>query len=160
MGGSGLAAEGRDDLWGYLVNLAEHTWHSSVRGMDGRLPECSLFLETVPSLLNSISTMAGVGGRGGARMGRLWLDPRQAYIDRQPCAGTRLGWAPSKRRGGHLSPEPDVVWCGERVVVQPAGAEARPMGKEESRESERIEASAAGMISNNPWPNRALHQSR
>lgn len=41
----------------YLVNLAEHTWHSSVLGIDGKFPECSLFLETLPSLLSSISAM-------------------------------------------------------------------------------------------------------
>ena len=72
-------------LVGYLVNFAEHTWHSSVRGIDGKFPECSLFLETVPSLLNSTSTMVGVGERGGARReeGASTMLVTLAYIDRQ-----------------------------------------------------------------------------
>ena len=49
----------------HLVNFAEQTWHSSVLGMDGRFPECSLFLEMLPSLLSSISAMVErEGGKG------------------------------------------------------------------------------------------------
>ena len=50
--------------------------------MDGKFPECSLFLEMVPSLLNSVSTMAGLRGREGRRMERLlWA----AELVSHPC---------------------------------------------------------------------------
>jgi hypothetical protein len=72
-------------LEAHLVNLAEHTWHSSVRGMDGRFPECSLFLETLPSLLNSVSAMVGMRGtrdKDGACSGWRCQFPVLTYIDR------------------------------------------------------------------------------
>lgn len=74
-----LATEGKGHLTEggtYLVNFAEHTWHSSVLGIDGKFPECNLFLEVLPSLLNSISTMVGTRERDGGRgvyAGQRWF---------------------------------------------------------------------------------------
>ena len=70
----------------YLVNLAEQMWHSSVLGIDGKFPECSLFLETLPSLLNSISAMVGMGGGKGnknraPRWAELvWCADRRSFV--------------------------------------------------------------------------------
>jgi hypothetical protein len=59
-----------------LVNLAAQIWHSSVRGMEGRLPRCRRFREMVPFLLSSMlggkfskAVMSGdmEGGSSGQR---------------------------------------------------------------------------------------------
>ena len=51
--------------------------------MDGKFPECSLFLEMPPSLSNSVSTMAGMGeGRGACLSDRdkVKLDYAQDHL--------------------------------------------------------------------------------
>ena len=92
--------------------------------MDGKFPECSLFLETLPSLLSSISAMVETG-EGMGQGWRLYGRTQYAVLTYVSITDHHVSRASRDKvelcsvQGVHLPPELDVAQRRRCVADRP-----------------------------------------